>query len=61
VFGVFLVPSTNEKIICQKREEPSFIKSNIEQLHSPDGEKRGGADAASSLSPLVMQVSSLLI
>jgi len=25
-------------------------------LHSPDGEKRGGADAASFLAPLVMQV-----
>jgi len=23
-------------------------------LHSPDGEKRGGADAVSSLAPLVM-------
>jgi len=25
-------------------------------LHPPDGEKRGGADAASLLAPLVMQV-----
>jgi len=25
-------------------------------LHSPDGEKRGGTDAASLVAPLVMQV-----
>ena len=32
-----------------------FIKSNnFEQLHAPDGEKRGGADAGTSLAPLVM-------
>ena len=29
---------------------------NVEQLHSPDGKKRGGADAASLGGPLVMQV-----
>lgn len=29
--------------------------NDAEQLHSPDGVKRGGADAASSLAPLVMQ------
>jgi hypothetical protein len=30
-----------------------------EQLHAPDGVKRDGADAASSLVPLVMQVDRL--
>lgn len=31
-------------------------KNNVQQLHSPDGEKRGGADAVILLAPLVMQV-----
>jgi hypothetical protein len=31
-----------------------------EQKHSPDGKKRGGADAASLGGPLVMQVVSAL-
>jgi len=33
-----------------------FYRFNAEPKHSPDGDKRGGADAASSLAPLVMQV-----
>jgi len=32
------------------------IKKNTQQKHSPDGKKLGGADAASSGRPLVMQV-----
>jgi len=31
-------------------------KKNTQQKHSPDGKKRGGADAASLGGPLVMQV-----
>ena len=31
-------------------------KLNIEQKHSPDGKKRGGADSANLGGPLVMQV-----
>ena len=42
--------------------KPSFSKQFIlnskivEPLHSPDGDRRGGADAASLGGPLVMQV-----
>lgn len=36
------------------------IKENAEQKHSPDGEKRGGAGATSSLALLVMQVVGLI-
>ena len=37
-----------------QRQQKVKKQSHTEQLHSPDGEKRGGANAASSLAPLVM-------